>query len=98
MEALWSMKTYSIDLLRNVGLIGHGGAGKTSLAEAILFVTGATKRLGKVDNGSSIFDYEPEEVKRQFSINAMLGFCEWNKRKINIVDTPGVLVPTAKVP
>ncbi|MBI2880918.1 MAG: elongation factor G [Candidatus Tectomicrobia bacterium] len=83
------MKTYAINLLRNVGLIGHGGVGKTSLAEAMLFVAGATKRLGKVDNGSSIFDYEPEEIERQFSINAMIGFCEWNKLKINVIDTPG---------
>ena len=75
------MKNYGIDLLRNVGLIGHGGVGKTSLAEAMLFVAGATKRLGQVDNGSSIFDYEPEEIKRQVSISAMLGFCEWNKFK-----------------
>ncbi|MFQ5913590.1 MAG: elongation factor G [Nitrospinota bacterium] len=83
------MKTYAIDSLRNVGLIGHGGVGKTSLAEAMLFIAGATKRLGMVENGTSIFDYEPEEIKRQFSINAMLGFCEWNKDKINIIDTPG---------
>lgn len=83
------MKNYGIDLLRNVGLIGHGGVGKTSLAEAMLFVAGATKRLGQVDNGSSIFDYEAEEIKRQVSINAMLGFCEWNKFKINVIDTPG---------
>ena len=83
------MKNYGIDLLRNVGLIGHGGVGKTSLAEAMLFVAGETKRLGQVDNGSSIFDYEPEEIKRQVSISAMLGFCEWNKFKINIIDTPG---------
>ena len=83
------MKNYGIDLLRNVGLIGHGGVGKTSLAEAMLFVAGATKRLGQVDNGSSIFDYEAEEIKRQVSISAMLGFCEWNKFKINIIDTPG---------
>ena len=83
------MKTYSIDLLRNVGLIGHGGVGKTSLAEAVIFVAGASKRLGKVENGTSNFDYEPEEIKRQFSINAMLGFCEWNKHKFNIIDTPG---------
>ncbi len=83
------MKTYSPDLLRNVGLVGHGGVGKTSLAEAILFVSNATNRLGKVENGSSIFDYEPEEVKRQFSIGAMMGFCEWEKCKINVIDTPG---------
>ncbi|MDP6483264.1 MAG: elongation factor G, partial [Nitrospinota bacterium] len=83
------MKNYGIDLLRNVGLTGHGGVGKTSLAEAMLFVAGATNRLGQVDNGSSIFDYEPEEIKRKVSINAMLGFCEWNKSKINVIDTPG---------
>lgn len=83
------MKTYNTDLLRNVGLVGHGGVGKTSLAEAMLFISGATNRLGKVENGSSIFDYEPEEVKRQFSIGAMIGFCEWQKHKINVIDTPG---------
>ena len=83
------MKAYDVQHLRNVGLIGQGGAGKTSLAEAMLFDAGATQRLGKVSNGSSIFDYDPDEVTRQKSLNAMLGFCEWKNQKINIVDTPG---------
>ena len=75
--------------LRNVALIAHGGSGKTSLAEAILFNGKATTRLGKVDDGSSNLDYEPEEIKRQISINAAFHHCNWKKITINLIDTPG---------
>ncbi|NMB11826.1 MAG: GTP-binding protein, partial [Firmicutes bacterium] len=83
------MKQYATDKLRNVALVAHGGAGKTSLAEALLFRAGATKRLGSVDEGTSILDYDPEEVKRKISIAASVAPVEWKNHKLNILDTPG---------
>lgn len=83
------MKKYNSSELRNVAVIGHGGSGKTSLVEAMLFATGATKRLGKVEEGNTVTDYDPEEIKRKISINASLAPCEWDNHKINIMDTPG---------
>jgi elongation factor G len=79
----------STEKVRNVVLVGHGGAGKTSLAEAMLFVSGETKRLGTVDDGHSTLDYDPEEVRRQFSINLTLAPITHGGVKINIIDTPG---------
>ena len=75
--------------VRNVVLVGHGGAGKTSLAEAMLYLSGATKRLGTVDDGHSSLDYDPEEIKRQFSINLSLAPVVHDGVKINVIDTPG---------
>ena len=75
--------------VRNVVLVGHGGAGKTSLAEAMLYLSGVTKRLGTVDDGHSGLDYDPEEIKRQFSINLSLAPGVHDGVKINIIDTPG---------
>ncbi len=75
--------------LRNVALIAHGGSGKTSLGEAILFNAKATTRLCKVDDGTSNFDFEPEEVARKISISTAIHQCEWKKSIINIIDTPG---------
>lgn len=83
------MKEYKSDRLRNVGIVAHGGAGKTSLAEAVLFNAGATNRLGRVDDGSAICDFEPEEIKRKVTISASLAPCEWQDHKINFLDTPG---------
>jgi elongation factor G len=83
------MKKYDVKNIRNICLVGHGGSGKTSLGEAILFDTGATTRLGSVLDETSIFDFEPEEVKRQSSISTAFAVGEWNKKKIQIVDTPG---------
>jgi len=83
------MKQHSIDQLRNIGLVAHGDAGKTSLAEAMLYTSGASDRLGKVGDVSCVMDYDPDEIKRGITINASLAFCEWNNHKINIVDTPG---------
>ena len=75
--------------LRNIVLVGHGGSGKTSLAEALLFDAGVTNRLGSVDNGSSVMDFEPEEVRRNVSINAAFHQYPWEKCRVNIIDTPG---------
>src|SRR5450759_1000116 len=75
--------------IRNVVLAGHGGAGKTSLAEAMLFLSGATKRLGSVEAGSSTLDYDAEEMKRKLTINLGLAPLEHKGVKINIIDTPG---------
>jgi len=83
------MQQYGLDTIHNVVLLSHGGAGKTSLSEAMLFKAGAVKRLGKVDDGSSTSDYEPDEIKRQISINLSLLPCEWQDKKLNIIDTPG---------
>jgi len=80
---------FSTDKLRNVALISHGGAGKTSLAEGMLFRSGTTTRLGNVDEGTSILDSDPQEIKRKMSINTSIASCEWNKHKINLLDTPG---------
>jgi len=83
------MKKYETSGLRNVALIAHGKAGKTTLAEAMLFDGGASDRLGRVDDGTSIMDFEPEEIKRRLTISSSFNHLEWNKHKINLIDTPG---------
>jgi elongation factor G len=83
------VKEYGTEALRNLVLIGHGGSGKTSLAEAFLLIGQAAGRLGKVDDGTSHFDSDDEEKKRKITIRSSLGFVEWKKRKINFIDTPG---------
>jgi len=83
------MKQYGIDSIRNLCLLSHAGAGKTSLAEAILFTAKATSRLGKVDDGGTTSDYDPDEVKRQISLNLTMLPAEWQETKINLIDTPG---------
>ncbi|OPY84870.1 MAG: Elongation factor G [Smithella sp. PtaU1.Bin162] len=83
------MAKYESKSLRNIAIVGHGGTGKTSLCESLLFVSGKSERLGKVDDATSIMDYEPEEQKRRISISSAVNFVEWNKHKINIIDTPG---------
>nr|MBP8820295.1 elongation factor G [Syntrophomonadaceae bacterium] len=75
--------------IRNIALVGHGGTGKTSLVEAMLYNTGAIKRMGKVDDGNSVADYLPEEVKRKITISTALVPCEYRDHKINVLDTPG---------
>jgi elongation factor G len=77
--------------LRNVALIAHGNAGKTSLADAILHVSKSVNRLGKVDEGNSVFDFSDDEIRRKLTISTSIGFCEWDGKKINIIDTPGYL-------
>jgi elongation factor G len=79
----------SIKALRSIVLVGHGGAGKTSLAETLLFAGGATTRLGRVDEGNSVLDFEPEEVKRSISIGSAFHQYTWKRHTVNIIDTPG---------
>src|SRR5581483_6661218 len=83
------MKSYSPNAIRNVGLFGHGGSGKTSLAEALLFQAGAVGRLGRVDDGTATTDYDPDEIKRKMSVSATVAPLEWRDTKINLIDTPG---------
>lgn len=83
------MKVYPTNGIRNIALAGHGGTGKTSLAEAMIFNTGATKRLGKVDDGNTVADFLPEEVKKKITISTSLVPCEYKNCKLNILDTPG---------
>lgn len=77
------------EMIRNIALVGHGGCGKTSLAEAMLFAAGAVTRLGKVDDGNATMDSDPDEVARKISISAALAPAMWNAAKINVLDTPG---------
>ncbi len=78
-----------VDKLRNIALVAHGGAGKTSLAEVLLYTTGVTNRLGRVEDGNTQMDFEPEELKRQTSISSAFHQFEWKKNTITIIDTPG---------
>ncbi len=83
------MKKYEVKNLRNIAIIAHGKAGKTTLVEAMLFDGGTTDRLGRVDDGSSVMDFEPEEIKRNLTISSSFHHLEWDKHRINLVDTPG---------
>ena len=83
------MAMADVGKLRNIVILSHGGAGKTSLSEALLYSTNATTRLGRVDDGNTVSDYEPEEVKRGGSIQTALAPCNWNGHKVNFLDTPG---------
>ncbi len=83
------MKTYPVERIRNVAVVGHGGVGKTSLVEALLFCAGATERMGRVDDGTATTDFDPEEVRRKITINAATAPLEWRDHKVNLIDTPG---------
>ena len=83
------MKDYTAANIRNIGVFGHGGEGKTTLTEAMLFNAGLLERLGKVENGTTTTDFDPEEIKRTISINAALAPLEWKDTKINVIDAPG---------
>ena len=85
------MATFEVSRIRNVAVIAHGGAGKTSLVEAMLFDSGMTDRLGSVQDGTTVTDYEPEEIARKISITSSLAFCNWDKHRINLIDTPGFI-------
>ncbi len=81
--------SYAADKIRNICLLGHGGDGKTSLAESILFLTKSTDRLGKVTDGNTVCDSDPEEIRRQFSISSAMAPVEYKGHKVNFIDTPG---------
>ena len=81
--------TVEIGKIRNVGVVGHGGVGKTSLVESILFAAGGLSRLGRVDDGTTTTDFDPDEVKRKISVNTSVAYCDWKGYHINLVDTPG---------
>ena len=83
------MKSYLTENIRNIVLVGHGGAGKTSLAEALLFKSGATTRMGKITEGNTVTDYDEEEIRKGISIQTALAPVEWNDHKINVLDAPG---------
>lgn len=83
------MKVYTTDQVRNVALLGHGGVGKTTIAEAMAYVAGMTKRQGKVEEKNTICDFDSEETKRGFSISTAMIPVEWEDKKINVLDTPG---------
>src|SRR5918996_5223945 len=84
------MKVYDAANIRNVALVGHSASGKTQLTSAALFDAGAINRFGKVDDGTTITDYDDEEIVRKHTLSAGLAHAEWNKTKINFIDTPGI--------
>ena len=83
------MKVYEAPYIRNVAVVGHGGCGKTSLVSALLFDAGAVNRLGRIDEGTTVTDFDPDEIERKISLLAALAFAEWKKAKINLIDAPG---------
>ncbi len=83
------MKVYDALSIRNLAIVGHGGCGKTSLASALLFDAGAVNRLGRVEDGTTVTDFDPDEVERKISLLAALAFAEWKKAKLNLIDAPG---------
>lgn len=83
------MKVYDAAGIRNVAIVGHGGSGKTQLVSALLFSGGMVNRLGRVDDGTTVTDYDEEEIARKHTLSASLAYVEWNKTKINLIDTPG---------
>ena len=84
------MKVYDAASIRNVALVGHSGSGKTQLASAILADAGMINRFGKVDDGTTVTDFDEEEVARKHTLSASVAYAEWNKQKINLIDTPGM--------
>jgi elongation factor G len=83
------MKVYDAASIRNVAVVGHGGSGKTQLVSALLFAAGMVNRLGRVDDGTTVTDYDDEEIARKHTLSASLAYVEWQKNKINLIDTPG---------
>ena len=83
------MKVYETAAIRNVAVVGHGGCGKTTLVSAFLYDMGAATRLGRVEDGTTVTDFDPDEVERKISLQAAVGFGEWHKTKINFIDAPG---------
>ena len=83
------MREYRTEQIRNIGVIAHSGAGKTSLIEAMLYNGGAVERMGQVDQGTTVADYSPDEIERKSTLNCSVCIAEWNEHKLNIIDTPG---------
>lgn len=83
------MKLYESSKIKNFCLLGHGNSGKTSLAEAMLYTAGSIERMGRTQDGNTVMDFDPEEIKRKFSISAAVATCDWSGTKFNIIDTPG---------
>ena len=83
------MKQYTADKIRNVAIVGHGGAGKSMLVEHLLYTSGATERLGSIDAGNSQSDYDPLEIRRKISVSASILPIEWHDHKVNLIDVPG---------
>src|SRR5213075_3406263 len=84
------MKVYDAASIRNVALVGHSGSGKTQLTSAILSDSGMVNRFGKVDEGTTVTDYDEEEIARKHTLSASVAYAEWNRLKINLIDTPGI--------
>src|SRR3990172_2235188 len=84
------MKVYGSNAIRNVAFVGHGASGKTSLVDALAFVSGASRRHGSIKDGTTLTDYSPDEIERKHSINLGLGYAEWLDTKLNLIDTPGL--------
>ncbi len=82
---------FDVEKIRNIAVIAHGGAGKTSLVEAMLFDAGATDRMGNVEDGSTVTDFEAEEINRKITISSAPAFCDWKGYRFNIIDTPGYI-------
>src|SRR5262249_49661398 len=83
------MKVYEPSAIRNVAVVGHGGCGKTSLVSAMLFDAGAVNRLGRVEDGSTVTDFDPDEIERKISLQTAVAYGEWRKAKLNLLDAPG---------
>src|SRR5688572_21790348 len=83
------MKVYDAGSIRNVAMVGHGGCGKTQLVSTLLFAAGAVNRIGRVDEGTTVTDFDDEEIARKHTLSSSLAYAEWQKTKINIIDTPG---------
>ena len=84
------MRVYDAAAIRNVALVGHTASGKTQLTSAILADAGMINRFGKVDDGTTVTDFDEEEIARKHTLSASLAYAEWNKHKINLIDTPGI--------
>src|SRR6266487_6056611 len=84
------MKVYDAASIRNVALVGHSASGKTQLASAILSDSGMVNRFGKVDEGTTVTDFDDEEIARKHTLSSSLAYAEWNRQKINVIDTPGM--------
>src|SRR5436189_6373072 len=84
------MKVYDAASIRNIAFVGHSGSGKTQLASALLSTSGMVNRFGKVDEGTTVTDFDEEEISRKHTLSASLAYAEWNKAKINFIDTPGI--------